>query len=43
MMGSGYCLADYLETFRLANPSTNLRSRADLESPDVHIESSHLS
>ena len=35
--GSGYCLADYLETFRLANPSTNLRSRADLESPDIPL------
>ena len=35
--GSGHSLADYLETCRLANPSTNLRSRDDLESPDVPL------
>ena len=35
--GSGYCLADYLEKCRKANPSGNIRSRADLEDPDVPL------
>ena len=36
--GSGYCLADYLEQCRVANPTSNLRSRADFEDPNIPLK-----